>query len=151
MKDGKWFPYLLLGLLLLPVGANIVLIIKANSDPSFAVEPDYYQKAIEWDEHQVALAKSEALGWNLSVDAQNKPLRVNLRDALGQPIDNASVSVEAFPNARASHRVRSELQAQSGGVYVLKTHLELPGIWEFRWVATLGDKQLMKTTREELR
>ena len=47
MMRKPWFwPAMIVGLLLLAVGANVGLMIVASSDPSFAVEEDYYDKAV---------------------------------------------------------------------------------------------------------
>ncbi|MCB9654662.1 MAG: FixH family protein [Deltaproteobacteria bacterium] len=120
------------------VGANFFLILKATTDPSFAVETDYYQKALDWDAQQEARLKSDALGWSAKVDASRDKLVLELSDRGGEPIADAHVRVEAFHSARASQRVRAELQHDRDGVYSLRRSFERPGLWAYRFVAERG-------------
>lgn len=151
MKNGTWFPFMLLGLLLVSVGANVYLIIRATNDPSFAVEPEYYEKAVEWDRIQAERAASDRLGWAMDVDAGRDALRIELRDALGRPVEGAEVEVIAFHNARAADRIRAHLLPRGRGVYELERAFGRPGIWEYRFAATLEDKKFLHVTQEELR
>mgnify|MGYP003564585753 CR=1 FL=1 len=150
MKNGAWFPWMLVALLLVSVGANVYLIVRALNDPSFAVEPDYYQKAVDWDRLQQEKAASDALGWNVIVDARHTELRVRLLDRLGRPIEDAVVEVDAFHNARAADRIRGTMVPRGEGVYVLEAPFERRGIWEFRLAAVRDDRRFTHTTQEEL-
>lgn len=150
LKNGAWFPYLIIGLLLLSVGSNVYLLVRATNDPSFAVEPDYYEKAVHWDDHQAARAASDKLGWKIRVDARREMLRIELRDALGRPIDGAEVEVIAFHNARAAERINGLMLPRGRGVYVLERPFARAGIWEYRLAAVLEDKTFLHVTKEEL-
>ncbi|MBK8014972.1 MAG: FixH family protein [Deltaproteobacteria bacterium] len=120
------------------VGANFFLILKATTDPSFSVETDYYQKALDWDALQAARRRSEALGWTAKVDASREKLVLELSDRLGAPIADAHVQVEAFHSARADQRVRAALQHDRDGVYSLERAFDRPGLWAYRFVAERG-------------
>jgi len=137
-------------ILMVSVGANIYLVIRANSDPSFAVEPDYYAKAVDWDDIQAQKAESEALGWSISVNAEPAQLRIRLTDRLGQPISAAMVEVEAFHNARAADRTRGVMIPRGDGVYILEAAFDRPGLWEYRITATTGDYTYRHVAREEV-
>ncbi|MEL6188604.1 MAG: FixH family protein [Myxococcota bacterium] len=150
MKNGAWFPYFLIALLLVSVGSNIYLIVRANSDPNFAVEPDYYAKAVDWDASQAARADSEALGWRVAVEATRTGLAVEIRDALGRPVQGADVRLEAFPNAFARERMHAELVEDDRGRYVLRRPFPRSGIWEYRLAAVRGDDTFLHVAREEL-
>ena len=149
-KNGTWFPYMLVAILLISVGGNIYMVMRATNDPSFAVEPDYYNKAVNWDQIQAEKAASEALGWNVVLDARQEELRIRLTDRLGRPIDGATVEVEAFPNARASHRVMGVMVPKGRGVYVLERPFARPGVWEYRLAAVVDDKRFVHRSQEEL-
>ena len=43
------------------VSANLFLLVRATGDPSFAVESDYYAKAVAWDAHQAQAARGDAI------------------------------------------------------------------------------------------
>lgn len=149
-KNGAWFAYLLVITLLTSVGGNIYMVMTATDDPGFAVEPDYYKKAVDWDRLQAERAASEALGWNVVVDARADELRIRLTDRLGRPIDGATVEVDAFPNARASQRVKGFLIPKGRGVYVLERPFERSGLWEYRLAAEVDDQRFMHVAQKEL-
>ena len=149
-KNGTWFPYMLVAILVISVAGNIYMVMTATNDPSFAVEPDYYKKAVEWDRLQAEKAASEALGWNMLVDARTDELRIRLTDRLGRPIDGATVDVEAFPNARASQRVRGYMVPKGRGVYVLEHAFDQKGLWEYRLAAVVDEKRFTQVSQKEL-
>ena len=49
MKRGMWWPIGITTVLATTVAANLWVMRLANEDHSFAIEPDYYRKAIMWD------------------------------------------------------------------------------------------------------
>lgn len=149
-KNGTWFAYLIVAILVGSVGFDIWMVTRATNDPSFAVEPDYYQKAVNWDQLQAEKAASEALGWTMVVDARRDELRIRLTDRLGRTIDGATVEVEAFANDRASNRIRGFMIPKGGGVYILKESFDRAGLWEYRLAAIVDDKKFTHVTQEEL-
>lgn len=150
MNDGRWFPYFLVALLLVSVGSNLYLIVRANSDPSFAVEPDYYAKAVAWDESQAVRAASDSLGWRVEVAAEHEGFEVRIRDALGRPVRGAQVQLEAFPNAFARERIEVILHEGEAGRYFVRRSFSRSGIWEYRLAALRDDDTFLHVTREEL-
>ncbi|MGF1511674.1 MAG: FixH family protein [Myxococcota bacterium] len=151
MKNGAWFPYMLIGLLLVSVGANVYLIIRATNDPSFAVEPDYYAKAVDWDVQRAEQAASDRLGWNVDMEFTATELRVHLLDSAGIPVDGATVEVEVFHNARAQNRIAAVMRPDGPGEYVLNRPFEREGLWEVRLSAVRRDDRFVHVQREELR
>lgn len=150
MKNGAWFPYFLGALLLVSVGSNVYLIVRAHDDPSFAVEPDYYAKAVHWDESQAARAASASLGWRATVAATHDGVEVELSDEQGRPLEGAEVGLVAFHNARAKDRLSTFLEPTAPGRYAVKRRLERPGIWEIRLSAQRGEDRFLHVAREEL-
>ena len=55
-----WVPALLLGGLL---GTQLTVLHYVLEDPSFALESDYYRKAVSWDAQRELERASAALGW----------------------------------------------------------------------------------------
>ena len=150
-KNGLWFPYLLVAILVGSVAGNIYMVTTAANDPAFAIEPDYYQKAVDWDRLQAEKAASDALGWHVVVDARFDGLRIRLNDRWGRPVTAAVVDVEAFPNARAQYRVRGRMADRGEGVYVFERPFDRPGIWEYRLTAVRDGDRFLHTTKTELR
>ncbi len=50
MKPGALWPWVIGGALVLHVVVSLGVVFFATSDASYAVEEDYYQKAIDWDQ-----------------------------------------------------------------------------------------------------
>lgn len=126
---------LVLGLLFSGVGANVYLVYAAQRDPSFAVEPAYYDKAVRWDELQAERARSDALGWSARARASGSQLLLELEDAHGRPVADAEVELELFHNARAKDRRQDRARAVEGG-YALDAELGRRGRWVVRVRAT---------------
>lgn len=136
------------------VALCVILYVAANRDPSFAVERDYYAKAVSWDEQAAAAAASDALGWRAEIEPHRLSARevrfsIRLRDAGGALVEGARVHLEAFPNARAAATQEVDL-AEDGGEYSGDFKLTHLGLWELRLRATHGDQTWIHTERLEL-
>lgn len=139
MKRGTGWPVAVAGILGLTVAANIWLIRVASADPSFAVEEDYYQRGVRWDEELAQRAQNAALGWRLRASlsaiepGRGAGLRVALDDSTLTPIAGASVVVRAVHVARAANPVDVTLRpGAEPGAYEAVVPLERPGLWELR-------------------
>jgi nitrogen fixation protein FixH len=152
----RWWPVFIIALLVAGAGANIALMVIAARDPSFAVEPDYYQKALRWDEAMTQEYKNAALGWSVEagVDSATRSgptsivLKVSDRD--GAPVEDASVRVTAFHNARASQIVAATLAPSRGGHYSALLPLDRPGLWELRVRVQQGDHIFTQTIAQDV-
>ncbi len=126
-------------------GAGL-LIYFAHSDPSFAVEANYYDRAVHWDEAAAQERRNAELAWVVEVEIApgggDEPgsLDLALADSRGGAIDGARVSVEAFHNARASDRTMLALEPAEPGRYSAPLEIGRAGLWEFRVTATRGDE-----------
>jgi nitrogen fixation protein FixH len=145
LKKGWYWPILLVGLLASGVGLNLYFMSCAVSDPSFAVEPDYYAKAIAWDAHQAQAKENAELGWKLvltvaAADSGTGRARVvvMLADREGRPVRGLTVGLEAFHNARASQVVKATLVETAEHAYAADVAVARPGFWEFRVAAARG-------------
>ncbi len=145
MKKGSLWPWIIAGALALHVVASLVVVFVATSNPSYAVEEDYYQKALHWDDKRAQDRTNEELGWilNLTVRPAATPgeeptLEVHLADAGGEPVDGAVVAVETFHNARAGDILRSSLDAVGEGIYRTTLPMRHNGRWEVRFTAGRG-------------
>lgn len=138
----SWWALVPVGLLLCMLGGLISMAVIASSDPSFAVEPDYYHKAVHWDDHQAQQAANARLGWKLNLDVQpasanagNTRLEVDLADARGAPLTRAELQIEAFHNARAAQPFGGTMVETRPGVYSLTLPMRRAGVWEVRLTA----------------
>ena len=115
-----WVPATLLGAMLLGLGTMAYIAI---DDPSFALEPNYYDKAVHWDRSQAEARDSQVLGLRLSlrqapaVSAQGEvELLREVRDRQARPLPGAAAELEAIPNAFAARLQRISLQEASPGL-----------------------------------
>jgi len=148
-----WVPALLLGSMLVGLGTLAYIAI---DDPSFALEPNYYDKAVHWDQSQAALRESDALGLELTLapltiasDGQVKlELAVNARGGLS--FTGAEVRVEAFPNAFASRIAQVTLRETAPGVYTGELPHGIPGLWEVRLAVKRGAASFQQVLRRDV-
>jgi len=64
IESGKIWAVAVVGLLLLNMCICAITVVAATSDPvASAVEPDYYQKAVDWDKSRAEWPEPSKLGW----------------------------------------------------------------------------------------
>jgi nitrogen fixation protein FixH len=143
--------------LALHVVASLVVVYVATSDPSYAVEEDYYQKAVAWDERRAQDRTNEGLGWLLEINVEppvqpgEQPrLQVEILDGGGQPLSEATVTIEAFHNARADDIVRETLTEAGDGVYRASLPMHSNGRWELRFTVDRGSDHFTHTETRHL-
>jgi nitrogen fixation protein FixH len=154
-KDRVW-PAIVIGVLALDVAVGIAMMRVADDDPTYAIEPDYYHKAITWDSTVAQAERNRALGWTLAptlgARGMGRPaaLALQLRDRIGQPIDSAVVRVEAMPVAHANAVVEVTLPGAGQGSYGAPVTIAEPGLWEFRLMARRGEDRFTADFRLEV-
>jgi len=155
-RRGWQWPLIVVALLVGGAGANVGLMLVAASDASFAVEPDYYQKALHWDETMAQQARSAALGWSVvaTFEPAARPGEVKLTarvtDRAGDPIEGARVAVETFHSARARHVLTAALGPEAAGRYSATLPLDRPGVWEVRLRVERGSQVFTRTLVQDL-
>lgn len=155
--SGRGWPIAMGSILALTVAVNLYVFRLASSDPSFSVEPSYYQKAVNWDDELAQRRHNAALGWVATAELVDSgdgatAVRVRLTDSAGAPLGGADVQLEAFAISRASQVVSLQLPAASdtsGGVYAAPLPSGVPGRWELRLDVGLGDERFTSVSRVE--
>ena len=153
----RW-PVLIIGALVIHVVVSLVTVVIATSNPSYAVEEDYYQKALAWDARRAQDRHNLELGWRLDFEVappltagSDPQLVVRLTDRSGQPLDGARVAVATFHNARADQIVRAELAATGGGAYACPLAMRRAGLWELRFTVDRGGEHFTHTVTRHIR
>lgn len=148
-------PAIVLGLLGGHVVFVLIAITIATGDRSFAVVPDYYQKAVAHDDRKAELSASAELGWQLelrpadSVDTTgHRGVVVLLRDHEGLPVTGAEVGVSAYHYARASEPIAFELTELLPGQYSGSAAVERAGFWQFELIATRGQQRFISEFKQ---
>lgn len=142
-------PVGILGAGLLGLGT---LAFVAGSDPSFALESDYYQKAVRWDEQQAQLAENARLGWQLElrVAPGGAKLVAEIARRDGAPVSEAKVVAEAFANARAADVRTLRFSESAPGTYEAELGRARPGLWELRFTVERGAERFTHVARPML-
>jgi len=110
----------------------------ASSDPSAVAEPDYYAKALKWEDRQRQERVNTELGWQGEVElgqveSGTRRVRLRLATAQGEPVDCRLVRAELFHKARAGRAFRGTLaRTTTPGVYEASLPLRRSGLWELR-------------------
>jgi nitrogen fixation protein FixH len=157
MKRGTWWPIGITAVLATTVAVNVWVATIANDDPSFAIEQDYYRKAITWDSTLAQARQNEKLGWHLTPalgpigSNGGARLRATLTDSAGVPISGAVVKVSAVRVARANQVHELTLAAAEPGSYDAQLEARWPGQWELRFDVKAGSTHFTEVARVEAR
>ena len=155
MKPGAGWPIGIAIVLAATVVGNLVMMRVAGDDPSMAIEPDYYRKAVGFDSVMAQERRSNALGWHASTTLDSvvvgtpTMVRVQLSDSAGAMISDATVKVVALFNARANEvqALTLERDGEPNGSYRGALAVHYPGEWEVRVTATRGAAHFVSTSR----
>jgi len=144
VNASKLWPAALVAVLAITVLANVAIYWTANHDSSFAVEPDYYQRAIDWDSTVARGQRSAALGWSADVrlappEAGQAILSVTLAARSGVPLDSADVRAALSHNAHGANVFQVRLLPSGPGLYAARVPSTAQGLWRVDLAATLGD------------
>jgi nitrogen fixation protein FixH len=146
-------PVLLLGL---SFSGWAVMISMATTDPSFAVEAEYYRKAAHFDEELGRREASRALGWKLEVldfrpgASGSLLLHVRLSDRQGSPLRGAEIAVQGTANLRASEVHGASALTDDLGQATLELTAGPNGLWQLRFAATRGTDRFSEVVRTDL-
>lgn len=144
--------FLIVGLLSLQVGLCMWGVYCAVGNGGAAVESDYYNKALHWDNHLAMQEASKRLGWQtvLTIGATttsngSRALILDMRDNTKNVVPNADVEVTYFHHAHPLDLQIATLRATADGTYVASVPLSHHGIWEFRITAKRGAATFIET------
>jgi nitrogen fixation protein FixH len=129
-------------LLGLHVSGMLLAVRLATSDSSFASTPDFYTRAVAWDDITAQRRASDALGWSATFapSALAERIVIDVVDASGAPVDGLAGSVRAFLHTRPKQQLEVALEPRGGGVYFAAVAVGEPGAWQVALVAQRGDE-----------
>jgi nitrogen fixation protein FixH len=133
----RW-PLIIIGLLSIHVAGMLVAVSIATRDRSFAVMPDYYDRALNWDRAQAEKRASQKLGWKLQIEPAGavdptgrRRVRIRLIDAQGRPISPATIQITAYHHAHASQRQTIQFQTDADGNAQQAMAMPFAGFYQF--------------------
>lgn len=148
-RTGRHWPWIIVGLLVGHVSVMVLLIVTANAGESHAVEPNYYQKALDWDQTMAQQRANVALGWELREQASMQHdavwVRASLFDRDGKPLTGAKAELITFHRAHSNDRLELSVPEVAPGVYAIHWPTTHAGLWEMRWRFTAGEKRFTRT------
>jgi hypothetical protein len=158
MKPGALWPWVIGGALVLHVVVSLGVVFFTASDASYAVEEDYYEKAINWDKKRAQDRTNDELGWVLTFSAapptvpgEQPRLEVRLADANGEPLIGATISLETFHKAHSDKIIRLAIDAtEEAGLYTASPQMRNNGLWELRFTVDLGADHFTYTETRHL-
>jgi hypothetical protein len=141
-------------LLTLGVAGVVLLGSIAANDPGFALERDYYQRAVHWDRQQAEWAENQRLGYRLGAEVRDAGSGVEVVarvvDRAGAALTGAHIEVEAFANARAGARRTLTLVEADAGSYRAPLGAVRPGLWELRFTVERGKDRFTEVVRVDV-
>ncbi len=148
-KSWRW-PMIVIGLLATHVVAMVTVVMVATRDGSFAVTPNYYEKALNWDKAQEQKRASERLGWKVEITTNDRgELEVRLVDREGRGIADAEVQVSFYHHAHANELVKLLMKTDGDGRAVQKVTLRHSGLYQFECTAK-ANQQTYSTSMTQI-
>ena len=151
------WPGFVLALLGMSVTMVTITVVAAVGDPSFAVESDYHDKAMRWDDHVAQQARNSELGWQVAVAISSMPgdgepaLIVRLTDRAGAPIVGAAVEGACFHYAVADRvQTLGFVATDEPGAYAAPAILHRAGLWDLRLTVDAAGEHFTHKQRLEL-
>ena len=149
-KNGfrAWWPFpgMVFALIGMSMTFATVTLVLATNDPSFALEEDYFAKAVAWDETAVEREASRELGWVATAELSSaldgkgdRSVTILLKDRDGNAVEGASIEVFCFHNARRVETFSFTPSEIAPGRYAAGQPLARDGRWTVRLRAARGD------------
>jgi len=148
---GWWWPWLIGALLVATAGGQAIMLYAATHDPTFAIEPDYYKKAVAWDTTMLHDRENARIGWRATgsmttASGSNAAIRVVVTDSTGTPVTGAAVRALMIHNLDSAHPLTVELR-ESGSAYAAEVAHPRRGLWEIRLDAVRGSTHFTPSFR----
>ena len=158
MKPGALWPWVIGGALALHVVVSLGVVFFATTDASYAVEEDYYEKAINWDKKRAQDRTNDKLGWSLTFSAapptvpgEQPRIDVRLTDGDREALAGAMISLETFHKAHSNEIIRLEIGAtEEAGLYTASPQMRDNGLWELRFTVDHGTDHFTHTETRHL-
>lgn len=148
-RHWKW-PVIVVALLLGHVSLMVTAVVLASGDKSFAVLPNYYEKAVNWDKNQAELRASEKLGWQVTLipspnvdPTGRRALAVILTDAAGRPIADAAVELTWYHHARPTELLKASLHTDASGRAEQVVTMRREGFYQVNMTATAAGRRFV--------
>ena len=132
----RW-AWIVAALLVAHTSLMITAAVVAVDDPSFTTVPNYYERAVAWDDLRDKQRESALLGWTADIrpSALGDRLVVTLTDRDGAAVEGASGELTAYHHAGANDVATVALVERGDGVYFASLDVARVGAWQVTLVA----------------
>jgi len=139
----RW-PVFIVAMLLLNVGVCVVTVVAALSHP-VTIEPDYYNKALRWDELRGLEALAVGAQLRAAPTADGKGFGLTVRTSEGRALTPIAVIAVAAHEATPGVGVPLGIRGDGAGGFETTIPLTRPGLWRINATITL-DPELEPVT-----
>ena len=115
MSAGKKWITAIVALLTLSVTTSVALAVLANNGMNEII-PQYYERAVHYDDAIDEANKSVSLGWRVRATIAGGVIAVEARDAAGKLVEG-KVHVTGYQRAHASEPIDVDLARATDGTY----------------------------------
>lgn len=133
MKPGQGWPITIVGMLLMNMAIVGVTLYYATSTRTSDAVPDYYAKALHWDDTARQRSANAAMGWTAAVTIRPRAggsiVRMHLTDGAGAPIRTAKIELEMFHQGDPRVKFPVVMAAQGDGWFEGTLGSERFGRW----------------------
>jgi nitrogen fixation protein FixH len=113
MSSRRWI-FVCVGLLVTNALVMAVLVT-ASSRSAPAVVPQYYERAVAWDQTMAEARLAAELGWSLELSLDGDRAKMRLSDRAGQPVAGAALTIGGFHRAQPALRIELSRVTDSSG------------------------------------
>lgn len=158
IERGLHWPVMLVCMFLVSASFVIFTAVVGAGSGSKMIEPDYYERAVDWDSERELLEAADRLGWRVTVSMSptldpkgSRLVSVLILDAQGNPIEDAVVEIVAFATSQAHDRFQSAVEHNGAGQYQHRFQgMHETGFWETRVSISALDEQALVVKSLEL-
>lgn len=147
----RW-PIIVIGLLGLHVVIMAAAAVVATRDRAYVVVPDYYQKAVRWDQSKAEHRASQQLGWQPAITTGDqvdplgrRSIAIDLKDAQGNPVADAQVEVSFFHHTWADKVERATFKSDARGHAAGTVVMRPAGFYEFNLTIAAREQKFVAT------
>jgi nitrogen fixation protein FixH len=142
------------------LAGDAIMVTMATRDPTFGVEENYYQRAVQYDQQRSADLRTTTAGWTVRIEIADVPFpdmprRVDVRitDSAGRPVDGVAGRLTAIRPADVRLRNGGDLIAvpDQSGLYRLLLKVPVQGLWEFDLAAVKSGEPYHAVVRQDVR
>jgi nitrogen fixation protein FixH len=137
---GRFWPWLAAGLLAATVAKYAIVLAVIAGDPSIAIEEDYYERAVAWDDERAARSASAALGWSARIEIVAAPGLPGRAEARIELLDVAGI----FHQARAAEAIEVTSTSSAEGFHRLAIPGARTGAWRVEIEATRDGERFIE-------